>query len=463
MSADESNGAVSNSKPEADPDELAAILEEIQIRVRERHAVEAGGVPMPDLLPILHARDAAQGKVASIGRVNPRRGGLVNNFVQALKRLVSRALDWHVREQVEFNQAAVASVDAILHALEENNRVLQRLAGTLGLHRDVRDLEVHWIAWRSEWERKLAANETQFLRGVADLQSAFQHRATLMDANYRDMVSSQHRDFEAALERNTLDVQRRLWADLERIKLEYQSLIHHELRLLRQKPLSPVAAPSPAGQTAPTAAFDGWTFAEKFRGPVEYVKANQHFYLDRFRGRRNIVDLGCGRGEFLELLKENGIDARGVDSDSTCVASCQERGLAVTQGDLFAFLEAEPPKSLDGIFCCQVVEHLPRMRVHELVRLAQSRLARGGVLAMETPNPESLAIFATHFYLDPTHQHPLPPALLAFYFTEAGFEVEVKRLQPAIESMPELASLEPRFRDKFFGSLDYAVLGVNAL
>ncbi len=442
-------------------DELAAILQEIRERVGQRHATEAGGVALPDLLPILHARDAAQGKVASIGRVNPRQGGLANRVIQSVKRFVSRALDWHVREQVEFNQAAVSSVEAILYALEENNRVLQRLSGALGVQQDVRDLESHWIAWRSEWERKLAANETQFMRGLAELQGAYHHRATLIESNFRDTAAGQHRDFEAALAANTIEIQRRLWADLERIKLEYQRLIHHELRLLRQKPFAPPAAAATAQGWQNVTAFDGWTFAEKFRGPVDYVKANQQFYLERFRGRGNIVDLGCGRGEFLELLKENGIEARGVDSDATCVAHCGEKGLAVARGDLYEFLENEPPGTLDAIFCCQVVEHLPRMRVYELIRLAQSRLVRGGVLAVETPNPECLAIFATHFYLDPTHQHPLPPGLLAYYFTEAGFEVEVKRLQPAIESMPELASLPAEFREKFFGSLDYAVLGTS--
>jgi hypothetical protein len=87
-------------------------------------------------------------------------------------------------------------------------------------------------------------------------------------------------------------------------------------------------------------------------------------------------------------------------------------------------------------------------------------LKPGGVIAVETPNPESLAIFATHFYLDPTHQKPLPPALLSFYFEEAGFgQLELLRLAPAVESLPELNELPQKFRDRFFGALDYAVIG----
>ena len=106
----------------------------------------------------------------------------------------------------------------------------------------------------------------------------------------------------------------------------------------------------------------------------------------------------------------------------------------------------------------QVVEHLPRPRVPELIESAFSKLRRGSLIAVETPNPECLAIFATHFYIDPTHRHPIPPALMAFYLEEAGFtRVEVARLSPAVETIPEVAALPEAFRDKFFGGLDYVI------
>ena len=106
-----------------------------------------------------------------------------------------------------------------------------------------------------------------------------------------------------------------------------------------------------------------------------------------------------------------------------------------------------------------MVEHLPPERLPEMIRLAASRLERDGVLAIETPNPECLAIFASHFYLDPTHTRPVPHALLAFYMEESGLGgIEVHRLSPAIESMPALASLPEDFRRGFFrrsGLRDY--------
>jgi O-antigen chain-terminating methyltransferase len=460
--------------------ELTALINGIRDNIRQRHpneAIAAGvAVDLPDLLPILHARDAAFAKSAAIGRVNPRRGGPVNSVIQSIKRLVSRSLGWFVRDQVEFNRATVAATEAILAALQENNRALRDLAERIPdvpsfveprlapIERDTADLLAHWSAWRGEWERKLSTTEVQFLRGLADLQGAYHHRATLMEAHYREMAAGQHRDFEGALERANLGLQQRFWADLERIRLDYEAIIHNELRVVRQRagllapqPTDVASAASPASYTEQ---FDTWKFAEKFRGPEEYVRKNHEFYLPYFKGRKNIVDLGCGRGEFLALLAEHGIAAKGIEYSEELTAYCRRHNFDVAQADLFEFLGGAPELSLDGIFCAQVVEHLEPARVPELIRLAQSRLKPQGVLIIETPNPECLAIFATHFYLDPTHTRPIPPALLAFYYEEFGFgQLETRRFAPATEATPALSSLPEDLRKALFGAQDYAVIG----
>ena len=111
--------------------ELLAIVREVRERVRARHPEATGGaspVPLPDLMPLVHARDAAMGKVAAIGSVNPRPGGLVNGLVQGWKRFVARVLDWHVREQVEFNRKLIDCLDTVIEALGENNRLLRDFA-----------------------------------------------------------------------------------------------------------------------------------------------------------------------------------------------------------------------------------------------------------------------------------------------------------------------------------------------
>lgn len=454
--------------------ELIAILHEVRDRVRARYPEgNAGGleIALADLTPLVHARDAALGKVAAIGTVNPRPGGIANTLVQGWKKFVARVLDWHVREQVEFNRKAMACIDAAIEALNDFNRALvalgsriaeqDKLREELGELKDIRD---HWVDWRAEWERKLAHNEMQFLRSVADLQAGFQHRTDLMDANYRDMVRVQHQDFEGALERFSGEIQKRLWTDLERIRLEYERLIFSELKTIRQRAEigARPSAPPPGDQESHATGldFDYGRFAERFRGTEEYVKAGQSIYRPHFAGLQNVLDIGCGRGEFLEMMRDAGVPARGIDLSQESVAMCRHKGLDAEEADLFVYLQNLPEASLDGVFCSQVVEHLPPEKLPAMIRLATSRLRRGGAIAIETPNPECLAIFATHFYLDPTHQRPVPHPLLVFYLEEYGVgNLEVRKLSPAAESMPSLKSLPDDFREAFFGGLDYAVIG----
>ncbi len=423
--------------------ELLAILREVRERVQAQHPQgQVSGLPLPDLMPLVHARDSALGKVASIGMVNPRRGGPLNAAIQTWKRLVARALNWHVREQVVFNRKVVECIDAIIQALNDNNRALCAMAGRY--EQGLADI----VQLRIAWQEKRQESEVQFLRSIADLQAATQ-----------DTTRRQHADFERALQKA-----------VERMRLDTDHLIHSELRLIRQRLAAERVSEAPdrsGGRAEPGSGgserrmlFDYARFAERFRGPADYVKAGQRIYLADFSGRKNVVDIGCGRGEFLEMMREAGVPARGIDTSSESIALCRQKGLSAETADLFVWLAQQPEGALDGIFCSQVVEHLPPERLPEMIQLAASRLAPGGVIAIETPNPECLAIFATHFYLDPTHTRPIPHPLLVFYLEEFGIGgIEVRRLSPAVETMPSLAGLPADFRDAFFGGLDYAVVG----
>ena len=501
-------------------EQLAAVIDEIRRRVRARHpdGVLLGDIPLTDLTPLLRARDAAEAKVAAIGSVNPRPGGLKNSIIQFVKRQIARALDWHVREQIEFNRAALVCVQSAIEALNENNRTFRELAsennralkeladelthetnrtfkefanendrkfGELAVQieglgqtasglrtemqylqaeaQEMKDLRTHWHAWREAWERKLSENEIHFLRGLAELQASFQHRVTLMDQHYREKMDAQNADFHAELARYSEDVQTRLWVELAKVRTEYEALIHNELRVVRQK-LSFARAVSEAAGTAAAApasaglaAIDWLRFADRFRGSEESVKQRQQLYAERFAGQSGVLDLGCGRGEMLDVLREAGISARGVDLHEESLALCASKGLEVEKADLFQYLDSLPDSSLGGVICAQVVEHLPPERLPDLVRLIHAKLRRNALVAIETPNPECLAIFATHFFVDPTHQRPVPAPLLTFYLEEAGFgAIEIARLSPAVDSMPSLARLPTDVRNDFFGSLDYA-------
>jgi len=464
-------------------EELAELLRTIRERVSARYPEASnGGAPvvLADLMPLVHARDAAEAKVAAIGSVNPRPRGPLNWLIQSVKHSVSRGLNWFVRDQVVFNREVMACVQATMEALNGVNRAILSAAELASAHRastlealaamaetaeEMKDMRTHWIAWRAEWEQKLATNEIQFLRSVADLQGGFQHRSTLMESNFREMLKSQHDNYLGALDRSTLDIQKKLWADLDRIRTEYEALIHSELRVVRQRAgvlgqtgVSAVPLPPPAADATPV--FDYGRFAERFRGSEDYVRSGQSLYVPYFNGCKEVLDIGCGRGEFLELMREAGVQARGIDLSRESVDLCRSKRLQAEVADLFPYLDGLADASLDGIFSAQVIEHLPPARLPEMIRLAAQKLRRGGVIAIETPNPECLAIFATHFYLDPTHSRPVPHALLAFYLEEYGIgHIEVLHRSPAIDTMPALAGLPDDFRNAFFGGLDYAIVG----
>lgn len=461
-------------EPDLTGEEIAELLNQVKQRVHARYPSESVPidgehgtlrVPLANLIPLLHARDAAQAKMASIGAVNPRPGGLVNNIIQAVKRSVSRGLGWFVRDQITFNRQMVACIDATLEALNETKVGISAMGGQLTEIRALRDMRIFWEQWRAEWENNLRKNELAYLRGIAELQDSFFRKLNDLEASLRRDSQGMHTDFKNDLARTNLEIQQRVWTDLERVRMEYDRIIQTELRLIRQRlqaPLTTAVAPESAHvqSKATPLAFDYARFAERFRGAEDYVRRNQRFYLPYFREYAHVLDIGCGRGEFLELLRDNQIHGRGIELSEESVAGCRLKGLEVEQADLFEYLEKLPEEIEEAIFSAQVVEHIDPATLPEMVRLCASRVRRGGLVVFETPNPECLAIFATHFYLDPTHHRPVPHPLLAFYMEEAGLgRVQVQKLAPAVESFPELTELPKAVVDRFFGGMDYAIFG----
>ncbi len=160
-----------------------------------------------------------------------------------------------------------------------------------------------------------------------------------------------------------------------------------------------------------------------FRGKPEEISERMRAHVGRFEEAPGpVADLGCGRGEFLELLRDAGIEAIGVEINDADVSDCVANGFDAVHADLFDWLEDRDKESLGGIFVAQVIEHLPPPRWQDLVRLAVSRLAPGGRLLIETINPESLFALMRAYVIDPTHVRPVHPSLLAFLANRAGFE-----------------------------------------
>ncbi len=273
---------------------------------------------------------------------------------------------------------------------------------------------------------------------------------------------------------------------LDRYRREVRDLLGSlgaALAHLAQAPAAP--APSEATEVLARAVEEHGYFEleRRYRGTEEEILDRISVYLPWLKtipAGKPVLDLGCGRGESLTLLRDQGIPARGVDSSARMVALCRERGLEAVEGDLFATLAGLEEGSLGAVVSFHVIEHLPVGSLDRLVRLAYRALASGGVLILETPSPLSLLVAARNFWLDPTHVRPVHPDSLKLIYELAGFD-PVERLDlrafPASESLPEidlakvpeeqkqLADRVNRLRDRIdellFGFQDFGMVGTK--
>jgi SAM-dependent methyltransferase len=208
-------------------------------------------------------------------------------------------------------------------------------------------------------------------------------------------------------------------------------------------------------------------FEDRHRGSRAAIKARLGAYIAFVEPLRRLhrpalaLDLGCGRGEWLELMAETGFLARGVDLDQGMLASCLERGLSAEQGDALAMLRSYAAESVAVVSAFHLIEHMPFDQARVLIGEALRVLKPGGLLILETPNPENLVVGATTFYLDPSHVRPIPPDLLAFAVEHAGFQRhKIVRLNEAadlhadrkVSLLEVLAGASP----------DYSVVGQKA-
>ena len=220
------------------------------------------------------------------------------------------------------------------------------------------------------------------------------------------------------------------------------------------------------------AAIDYFDFENHFRGSREEIKAGQEVYAPYFEGRTNILDLGCGRGEFLEIMKEKGIPAKGVDLYPDYVYFCRLNGFDAVEGDAVEYLAGTENESLGGIFAAQLIEHLEVERILSLCAEAYKKLREGAFFIAETPNPTCLATYMNSFYLDPSHNKPVHPKTMEYYLRKVGFsEVEILFTEASrsgyrlpllsgksVDNLEEFNNGINLVTDLLFGSQDYAII-----
>lgn len=216
--------------------------------------------------------------------------------------------------------------------------------------------------------------------------------------------------------------------------------------------------------------IDYFDFENHFRGSMESIKKAQEIYLEYFSDKKNVVDIGCGRGEFLALMKENNVNARGVDIYEPYVDYCRMKGLDAVCGDGAEYLSGQD--GVDGIFVGQVVEHLKTGEIIRLCNTAYEKLSAGGCIVIETPNPTSLAIYTNAFYIDPSHIKPVHPLTMKYLLEKAGFKdirvIYTEHSRPPyaipeldVEGAEEFNNAMKNVSDLLYGSQDYAVIAIK--
>ncbi|HEX6794476.1 MAG TPA: methyltransferase domain-containing protein [Casimicrobiaceae bacterium] len=204
---------------------------------------------------------------------------------------------------------------------------------------------------------------------------------------------------------------------------------------LKKSDLHPLAGMDPARVGLPFDTYYG-RFEDHFRGASDQIRERLAFYVPIVAAAAGasparFADIGTGRGEMVELLREHGLDAYGVDQSEAMAARCRERGIPVVHADAIEHLASLEPGSIAGVTAIHVIEHLPFTALIALFGFAFRALRPGGLAIFETPNPENLIVGACNFYYDPTHLRPLPPEPMRFLLQSVGFErVAIERLHP---------------------------------
>jgi O-antigen chain-terminating methyltransferase len=220
-------------------------------------------------------------------------------------------------------------------------------------------------------------------------------------------------------------------------------------------------------QAAEDASLDSLyvAFENRFRGSTDLISRRLRRYLDLVReaapvaGRGTVLDIGCGRGEWLALLRQANIAARGIDLNGAMAAQAREQGLDVAEGDAIAFLRSAPGESLAAVTGFHIVEHLAFRDLVALFDSAYAALAPEGFVLFETPNPENLVVGACTFHYDPTHNKPLPPDFLRFIAETRGFtDVRIiRRDEDCRLDQPESGFAAGEINDWFRQPADYAI------
>jgi len=446
---------------------VQAIMQEIRERIRARSATPRAAAP-PDLLPAVeppqltafesavHSLDASKSLAGELPAQPPSFRGWLGGV---LVKIVRRMLFWYTPQIREFQAGAVAAFHAqlaLLRALAAGN---QQNAGFL---QDIRHSVV-----------KLEQELCPETRAREQLSRRLEVEQSLVVLASEGEQLARRLEEEAAARGQLTEKTRQLEILIQRLRAEnsHQSARISVLLEEVRKNAPATGALEPRLEDEESHKLDAFyaAFAERFRGTEAEIAAHLRFYLPVLEKHRigtpdmPVLDLGCGRGEWLSLLSEAHLEAYGVDTNRVFVAACRERGLRVSEEDALQHLRGLPDGRLGAVTGFHLIEHLPLDVLVKLIDETVRVLKPGGLAIFETPNPQNMLVGAHNFWVDPTHIQPIPCVSAQFLLEARGLcNVEIVQLHPYAESYRAKdggTELAQRFNDYFYGPQDYAVIG----
>ena len=380
-------------------------------------------------------------------------------------------------EQVDLLHSATNDLQQQLNRAGEHLRNLQAQADATGSH--LGQLEAQFKQGDRDAQVDHALAHLKDLQGQADrlgvhinnLQGFVDQQTAETHALQRSL--RQRLDDHAGLDRKLDEMDERQTNDAIFVKgelSEQQSLLQQVLGTGRRGklPARKGATVADGSDKKHARALDSFylSFENRFRGSRAEIKKRVTFYLPFLTSAhagakgRPILDLGCGRGEWLELLKENKLASRGVDLNSAMIAQCKERDLDVIHRDAIDYMRSLHANSQGGVTGFHIIEHLPFETLMDFFRETRRILKPGGVAIFESPNCKNLVVGAANFNIDPTHRNPVFPETAEFMLQSHGFErIRIEYLSPVADvkfdtSTRELATL----KDMLYGPQDFGII-----
>lgn len=436
--------------------------------------LEKGDLNLPATLRLARSVEMPS---PQIGDMPPQPPTLRGRIGAILVQTVRRALFWYTGQIRAFHRMVADAAREQTQVLQELDRRQQRQQVLLAdILTRIDDTEQRRLEFVRAYEQRSKTLEEQFTRQqrlaqqLRELQEAYRNE-------FDRKLSALEESYKAALAARLAQMDETFSAISRDMQHERAHLRQQEFRLtmlLRELRQSSFTQPESSAVEAIAEGIEHTNdallvnHAQAFRGERSEIKARfavyEPYLKEAFAATSGapVVDLGCGRGEWLELLRDWDIPASGIDSNHELVEMCCEMSLDVRHGHLPRILSSIPGESLSALTAFHVLEHVSFADLLEIIDHAVRILKPGGIAIFETPNPGNIFVGAKNFYLDPTHHHPIPSELLAFLVEARGlWDPKVLPLSPYPDDFRLAGSDCPAVQfinDHFFGAQDYGIV-----